>query len=224
MSEKSPLNEQENKLSQKMPDKSKQMKQTQTEPRDLNKPALDDDWLDIANDWQSQPFEHADIQSLLRKTKRRTLWAKLFLAIDIISVIALYVLFAYVLMMEDWQTATLVYVGVGCIMFTVYLFYAIKVRVGSWRMMTSDPNHILESAIIGCRSSIQYIKLIKWFTLILLPAVNLYLYAIAPYIEKPIMPVAIYGNGIIVLTIIICQLLQRKRERELNQLTSNISE
>ena len=224
MSEKSRINQQESKLTQGQPEQSKQIENEQTGPQDLNKPALDDDWLEIVNDWQNQPFEHTDILSLLSKTKRRTLWAKLFLAMDILSVIALYALFAYVLLEEDWETATLVYVGVGCIIFTVYLFYAIKVRVGSWRMMTSDPDHILESAIIGCRSSIQYIKLIKWFTLMLLPAVNLYLYAIAPHIEKPILPVAIYGNGMILLTLVITQVLQRKRERELNQLISSKEE
>ena len=44
---------------------------TQTEVANI----LDEQWLSLSQDWQSQPYEKTDIQALLKQTKKRTLLA-----------------------------------------------------------------------------------------------------------------------------------------------------
>ncbi|MEW6981554.1 hypothetical protein AAD001_02760 [Colwelliaceae bacterium 6471] len=189
-----------------------------------NQPALDNEWLTLAEDWQSQPYDKVDVNKLLKQTQRRTLWAKMLLFIDVLSTLFIIVFFIYGLYKGEWKTATLFYLGSASIAFVFYTAYAVKVRVKSWRLMAGDPNKIVESALIGCRSSLQYIKLIKWTSIPLFIWLNSYLYIIEPEVEKSVWPALIMSNGIIIVMTIVCHFMQRQRERELKQLESFLSE
>lgn len=185
---------------------------------------LDDDWLSMTSDWQSQPYEKVDITALVKQTKRRIIWAKILLACDVIAVLFLYALLAYVLLEDNEKAATIAYVVAGCVIYTVYLYHAIKLRIGSWRIMSSDPNNIIDSAIVGYKSSIQYNRLIKWATILLWPTVNIYLYVIAPLTEKSLFWPAVIGNLVLIGTILTVHWFQRKREQELKQMQEIKSE
>ncbi|PKG82429.1 hypothetical protein CXF85_13140 [Colwellia sp. 75C3] len=186
----------------------------------LDEQPLDENWLILSRDWQAQPFEKTDIKKLLKQTKRRTLWAKSLLVIDIIATLGLIIALMVGLYQGDWGTATIAYFTFGSLGSVVFVYYEIQIRLRIWQHSCDSPDKAVENAIAGVESSIKYIKLIKWSCWLLLPAVNWYIYAMIEESEKSPWPPFFAINTFVIIMWLITHWFHIKRERELLQLSS----
>ena len=203
-------------------------KNTLTEPdpeKDRDYPSsdeqsLDDTWLILSRDWQSQPYEKTDIKALLKQTKKRTLLAKSLLAIDIIATVGLIIALLVGLYQGDWGTATIVYLTFGSIMSVVFVYYEIQIRLRMWQQCCDSPDKAVANAIAGVESSIKYIKLVKLSCWLLLPAVNWYIYAMIAESEKSPWPPFFVINIFVLTMWSITHWFHKKREKELSKFGS----
>ncbi|HBY85579.1 MAG TPA: hypothetical protein DEO86_06865 [Colwellia sp.] len=179
---------------------------------------LDEQWLTLSQDWQSQPYEKADIQALLKQTKKRTLLAKSLLAIDAITTIGLIIALVVGLYQGDWGTATIAYLAFGAITSVVFVYYEIKIRLRIWQHSCDSPDKAVANAIEGAESSIKYIKLIKLSCWLILPAANWYIYAMISGSEKSPWPPFFVINIVIVSLWLVSHWFHKKRTKELSQL------
>lgn len=179
---------------------------------------LDEQWLSLSQDWQSQPYEKADIQALLKQTKKRTLLAKSLLAIDAIATVGLIIALLVGLYQGDWGTATIAYLAFGAITSVVFVYYEIKIRLRIWQHSCDSPDKAVANAIAGVESSIKYIKLIKLSCWLLLPAANWYVYAMIGESEKSPWPPFFVINIIVVSLWFLSHWFHKKRAKELSQL------
>jgi hypothetical protein len=193
-------------------------KDNQTPP--LDEQPLDENWLILSRDWQAQPFEKTDINKLLKQTKRRTLWAKSLLAIDIIATLGLIIALMVGLYQGDWGTATIAYFTFGSLGSVVFVYYEIEIRLRIWQRSCDSPDKAVENAIAGVESSIKYIKLIKWSCWLLLPVVNWYIYAMIEASEKSPLPAFIFINVFVLSMWLVTHWFHKKRDEELAQLSS----
>lgn len=180
---------------------------------------LDEQWLSLSQDWQSQPYEKTDIQALLKQTKKRTLLAKSLLVVDVIATLGLIIALLVGLYQGDWGTATIIYLAFGAITSVVFVYYEIKIRLRIWQHSCDSPDKAIVNAIAGVESSIKYIKLIKLSCWLLLPAVNWYIYAMIGETEKSPWPPFFVINMVIVSLWLISQWFHQKRTKELIQLS-----
>ncbi len=180
---------------------------------------LDEQWLTLSQDWQSQPYEKTDIQALLKQTKKRTLLAKSLLAIDIIATVGLITALLIGLYQGDWGTATIAYLAFGAITSVVFVYYEIKIRLRIWQHSCDSPDKAVANAIAGLESSIKYIKLIKLSCWFLLPAVNWYIYVMVEASEKSPWPPFFVINLVIVILWLVSHWFHKKRIKELSQLS-----
>jgi hypothetical protein len=186
----------------------------------LDEQPLDENWLILSRDWQAQPFEKTDINKLLKQTKRRTLWAKSLLAIDIIATLGLIIALMVGLYQGDWGTATIAYFTFGSLGSVVFVYYEIEIRLRIWQRSCDSPDKAVENAIAGVESSIKYIKLIKWSCWLLLPVVNWYIYAMIEASEKSPLPAFIFINVFVLSMWLVTHWFHKKRDEELAQLSS----
>jgi hypothetical protein len=181
---------------------------------------LDEQWLALTQDWQAQPFEKADIQALLKKTKRRTLWAKSLLVVNLIATIGLLSAFTLALYQGSWNKATLVYLGLSSVFSTVFVYYEIKIRRQTWQQYCDSPDKAISHAIAGCKSSIRYVQLLKYSTWLILPLVNVYLFFMIRELDKSPWPAFMTVNVFMMVTWGISHFVHLKRNKELAQLLS----
>jgi len=179
---------------------------------------LDEQWLALSQDWQSQPYEKTDIQALLKQTKKRTLLAKSLLAIDVIATVGLIIALLVGLYQGDWGTATIAYLAFGAITSVVFVYCEIKIRLRIWQYSCDSPDKAVANAVAGVESSIKYIKLIKLSCWLLLPAVNWYIYAMIGETEKSPWPPFFVINIVIVSLWLVSHWFHKKRTKELSQL------
>ncbi|PKI13935.1 hypothetical protein [Colwellia sp. 12G3] len=186
----------------------------------LDKQPLDESWLLLSQDWQSQPYEKTDIPALLKQTKKRTLLAKSLLVIDVIATLGLIIALLVVLYQGGWGTATIAYLAFGSIMSVAFVYYEIKIRLRIWQQSCDSPDKAVANAIAGVKSSISYIKLIKLSCWLLLPVVNWYVYVMIEESEKSPWPPFFAINTFIIIMWLITHWFHKKRARELSQLTA----
>jgi hypothetical protein len=179
---------------------------------------LDENWLLLSQDWQTQPYEKTDVSALLRQTKKRTLLAKSLLALDVLATLALVVALLVGLYQGDWGTATIAYLTFGSIGSLVFVYYEIKIRLYLWQHCCDSPDKAVANAISGIESSIRYIKLTKLSCYFLLPAVNWYLYAMIAESEKSPWLSFIVINSFIIGMWLLTHWFHLKRNKELSQL------
>ena len=181
--------------------------------------SLDENWLLLSQDWQTQPYERTDVEALLKQTKKRTLLAKSLLALDIAATLALIVALLIGLYQGDWGTATIAYLTFGCIGSLVFVYYEIKIRLRIWQHCCDSPDKALANAISGIESSIRYIKLIKLSCYFLLPAANWYVYAMQEVADKFTWLPFFAMNGFIIVMWALTHWFHLKRNKELSQLS-----
>jgi len=189
-----------------------------------DKNPLDDQWQALSQDWQAQTYEKIDINALVNKTKRRTLLAKALLAFDILGTLSITLLFVYGLYQGDWQTPTLIYVGAGSLFSIIFVSITIKIRLAAWKIFEIEPEKIIETAIKGCQSSLQYIRLVKLSCYLIIPMVNWYVYEVVKLNGKSMFYPLIIANSFVILIYLLTHYFQRKRERDLKHLMNNPSE
>jgi len=179
---------------------------------------LDEQWLSLSQDWQTQPFEKTDIQVLLKQTKRRTLWAKLLLAFDIVATLAVIIAFMIGMYQGDWNNATITYLGVCGLLSAVFVYYEIQIRQQTWQHSCDSPDKAIQNAIAGCKSSIKYVLLIKYSTWLVFPVVNGYLFVMVSESDKSPWPAFIIVNFFVIAMWSISHFFHLKRNKELKQL------
>jgi hypothetical protein len=179
---------------------------------------VDEQWAELSQDWQSQPFTKVDVNALLKQTKKRTYLAKSLLGLDILATLGLVIAFIVGIYQGDWKTATLAYLAFGSILSIVFVYYEIKIRLKIWQQSCDSPDEAIDNAIAGCQSSIKYIQLIKLSCWLLLPAVNAYIYAMLTESEKSPWPPFIMINSFVLIMWGITHYFHKKRNVELKQL------
>ncbi|MCP4986678.1 MAG: hypothetical protein GY928_11675 [Colwellia sp.] len=182
---------------------------------------LDEAWLLLTQDWQAQPYEKTDIQALLKQTKKRTMLAKSLLALDVIATIGLLIALFVGLYQGDWGKATIAYLTFGSVGSLVFVCYEIKIRLRIWQHCCDSPDKAVENAISGIESSIRYIKLIKLSCWLLLPIVNVYIYAMLQESDKSPWPPFLAINGFVIVMWSITHWFHLKREKQLIKLSSD---
>lgn len=184
----------------------------------LDSSVIDEQWAQMSQDWQSQPIIKTDINRLLKQTKQRTVWAKSLLVIDIMATLAMLFVASYMWLSGSKDQATIIYLGGGGILSIIFVIFAIKARLSAWKINCGSPDKAIEHAIVGCQSSISYIKLIKFSCLIIGPFANWYVFAVTEQLEKsPIVGLAIL-NIFLVSIWLVSQSFYIKRQKELKQL------
>jgi len=181
---------------------------------------VDEQWAELSQDWQSQPFTKVDVNALLKQTKKRTYLAKSLLGLDILATLGLIIAFAVGIYQGGWKIATLAYLAFGSVLSIVFVYYEIKIRLGIWQQSCDSPDKAIDNAIAGCQSSIKYIQLIKLSCWFLLPAVNAYIYAMISESEKSPWPPFIMVNSFVLIMWLVTHYFHMKRNAELKQLTS----
>ncbi|WDE00118.1 hypothetical protein [Thalassomonas actiniarum] len=196
---------------------------TQQSPLNEQSP-LDDSWLAISQDWQEQPYEKANLDVLVKKTRRRTWWAKFLLAANILATLGILIALIAGLYQDNRQTPTLAYLAFGFVFSVVFVYYEIKIRRSAWQLTDAGPDEALKAAVLGCQSSLQYARLMKWsFYLLIIPA-NWYAYAMMQLRETFSWKAFVFVNGLLAVMYICSHIYQKKRERELaslNQVSDN---
>jgi len=182
--------------------------------------SLDEDWLLLSQDWQTQPYEKTDVEVLLKQTKNRTLLAKSLLAIDIVATLSLIVALLVGLFQGDWGTATIAYLTFGSVGSLVFVYYEVKIRLHIWQHCCDSPDKAVANAISGIESSIRYIKLTKLSCYLLLPAVNWYIYAMIAESEQSSWPSFIVINSFVIGMWSLTHWFHLKRKKELAQLST----
>ena len=199
-------------------DESKIKKYNNLQGEEITPTPLDEQWLSMSQDWQSQPYDKMDITALIKQTQRRLLQAKALLAFDVIGTIVLSLEVLYGFYYDDWDKPTLMYTGTASILSIAFVFYAVKIRLASWRLFAVEPENIISTAIVGCKASLQYIKLLKLSCYAIFPMVNWYLYEIVTMKEKSLLIPLIFANSTILVMYFVSHYYQVKREKELVQL------
>lgn len=182
-------------------------------------PMLDEQWQSLTKDWQAQPFEKTDMNALVKKTKRRTYWAKSLLALDITATVLIFSIFIYGCFADKWEMSTqlfLFFSGIGSI---IFVYYEFKIRLNTWQQNCGTPDKALEHAIASCQSSIKYIKLIKSWSWVMFPGMNCYLYIALQGTDKSLWSSFFFINIFMVATWLVTHAFHKKRIKELKELT-----
>ena len=191
----------------------------------LNKPEEshempDTDWLAMSNDWQSQPFAKADIEVLLKRTRRRTYWAKSCLALNVIATIGILIFFVYGLLQDEFGEPVNSYLGICGLLSIVFVYYEFKIRLTTWQQCCDSPDKAIVNAIASCESSIKYCVLTKISFIPFLVVINWFLFTIDGESEKSIWPPVIFVNSFMLLAYGVTELFLRKRRAEHKKLLS----
>lgn len=186
-------------------------------PVEIEKP-LDQEWLELAQDWQQQPFTTVDMDKLTKKTARRLLKTKLIFVIDLIAIIGVIILFFYLWLFSSEDKSTVIYMGFAALTSPIYMYISYKMRIDSWKVGVGTPTSAISAAIKACYSSIQYLQLIKYCSFIMFIPINWYIYAIKAAQNKPMLLGLILTNSILLLMYGISQRMQQKRKKELVEL------
>ena len=123
---------------------------------------LDLQWVELTQDWQSQPTEKSDIKALLKQTKRRTIKAKALFASSVIATITMLLSWCYGTFFAELDPLFNHYMGICGLMSIVFCYYEYKVRIQVWREIAQSPEQAIQNALKGHQSSLNYIKLVKW--------------------------------------------------------------
>lgn len=182
---------------------------------------IDEQWDSLVDDWQSQSYKHIDINALIAQSKKRTLIAKAFIALNVIATIGLYVSFFIGLYEGDWDTPIMAYLGGGAVLSTVYVYYEIKIRVNTWKLSEGSPEQAVQRALSGIEGAIKYCWLMKISFLVLLPLMNWFAYEVAKTSEKSGLFGFVFVNSMLVISYGITHYYHKKRIREKVQLEEN---
>ncbi|NQY64413.1 MAG: hypothetical protein HRT38_11890 [Alteromonadaceae bacterium] len=179
---------------------------------------LDEQWLALAEDWQSQPYEKVDIQALFNKTRRRILGAKCLLAFDIVVTLAMLVFVVIGFISDSFDLPTLVFLVFGVASSIIYIAYTIKIRLGTWALSEQSPTSVINTAIVGYKSSIKFLKLIKFSTIGMFFGVNIYLVVMNQIYDKPLVGALIFINLTIVVMYASAHYYHVSRQKELEHM------
>lgn len=183
---------------------------------------LDEQWAEMSQDWQSQPVPTTDVIVLLKKTQRRNRHSKILFAADSIVTILLIISFIYGLYVDDWSTPTMNYLGFGSLASIGFVAYSFKIRLNAWNMIAQSPDKAIETAIATCKSSIQYLKMMKYSTYIFFLPMNWYVWEMSKFNDKPVLRGIIVANLILLVIYLWAHKRQLVRTQELQNLNETL--
>jgi hypothetical protein len=184
---------------------------------------LDETWAELAEDWQSQPYQKADISALLKKTKRRNRQSKLLFILDIAVTVLTLLAFCYGRYIAHWHEFTLSYLAIVALGSIGLVGYSYKIRIKAWRLIAQSPDKAIDTAIETCKSSIQYLKLIKYSCYFFIIPVNWYVWQMTIINNKSQLKGIIVSNLILLVIYLWAVKRQRTRKVELNALNASNS-
>ncbi|NQY34496.1 MAG: hypothetical protein HRT37_05935 [Alteromonadaceae bacterium] len=176
---------------------------------------LDEQWLALTEDWQSQPYDKVDIKVLFNKTRRRILGAKCLLALDLVATLAMIVFMIIGFISDSFDMATLYFLVFGVVSSIVYIAYTIYIRSGTWALSEQSPTDVISTAIVGYKSSLKFIRLIKVSTIGMFFGTNIYLVVMNQVHEKPIIGALLLINILMAVMYTGAHYYQVKRQEEL---------
>ncbi|MDP7593279.1 MAG: hypothetical protein QF552_11430 [Litorilituus sp.] len=186
----------------------------------VDSPMLDEQWLELTEDWQSQPYEKTDIKALLKQTRRRTYWAKALLALNVLATLGMLLGFFYGLSQGRFGTSMNTFLGICGVLSTAFVIYEIKIRFTTWQNCCDSPDKAIDSAIAGCESSLKYIVLTKLAFLPFWLLANWFFYSISIEESRAMWPSLIFINVYLVICYLVTERFHRKRKKEYKQLLS----
>jgi len=186
--------------------------------KETTKETLDQDWLDLVEDWQQQPFTKVDINQLTQQTARRIFKTKLIFTTDLIATIVIIISFFHVWLFSSEDKSTVIYIGFAALTTPIYMYISYKMRIASWKIGVGTPTSAISAAIEACYSSIQFLQLLKYSVFALFIPINWYVYALKTAQNKPMLFGFILVNSILLLMYAISYRMQQKRKNELANL------
>jgi hypothetical protein len=181
---------------------------------------LDEQWAVITQDWQTQPVQETDVVALLKQTKRRMLWAKVFLTLNVIAVVGIFIYFIIGLSQGDLGTPMNTYLGMSGLVMTIFVYYEIKIRLQTWRQCCDSPDKAIDNAIAACQSSIKYMILNKLACIPFTIMGNWFVVVMAFENDKPIWTGLIFVNVILITIYIVSDKFHKKRKEEYQRLSA----
>lgn len=185
-----------------------------------DKPPMDEQWDELVNDWQSQPYEKVDTEALVKKLKKRTIGAKLMLLSNVLGTIIVAIGFIWSLFKEEPDHVLTIFLGAGGVFSFIYTIIEIKIRTATWKMDASDPEQVFNKTLSGLKGSIQYAKLWLYNCYLMLPAINWFIWEVTRKSEKNVLMGFLIANGLMFLFIAGGLIYQNRRKTELENFMS----
>ncbi|NQZ82080.1 MAG: hypothetical protein HRT52_13785 [Colwellia sp.] len=181
---------------------------------------LDEQWAAMRQDWQAQPVPKTDINVLLKQTKRRTLWAKTFLGLNVLFTIAVFIAFLIGLYDGEYGTPMNTYLGIASFGTAIFVYYEIKIRLQTWRQCCDSPDKAVDNAILACQSSIKYMILNKLSCIPFAITGNWFLVVMAEENDKSPLKGLLFINILLIVVYVVADKLHKKRKKEYQRLMS----
>jgi len=181
---------------------------------------LDEQWAEMTQDWQAQSVPKTDISALLAQTKRRTLWAKGCLGLNVLFTIAVIIAFLIGLFQGEYGTPMNTYLGIASIGTAIFVYYEVKIRLQTWRQCCDSPDKAIDNAIVACESSIKYMILNKISCIPFAMAGNWFIVVMAEENEKSPLKGLLFINFFLIFVYVVADKLHKKRKKELQRLMS----
>lgn len=188
-----------------------------------DKPPIDEQWDELVNDWQSQPYEKVDTDALVKKLKKRTRGAKLMLLSNVIATIGMFIGFIWSFYKQEPDNVLTIFLGVGGALSLIYTIVEIRIRTATWKMDATDPEQVFNKTLSGLEGSIQYAKLWLYTCYLMLPGMNWFIWEVSKTSEKNMLTGYLIANTLMILFIIGGLIYQKRRKEELANLESFLS-
>ncbi len=185
---------------------------------------LDEQWLALSQDWQTQPVKKTDVSALLKQTKRRTQGAKVCFALNILATLGLVIAFLYGVFDNQLGDPFNTYLGGGALLSIIFLYFETKIRLNTWRQLCDSPEKAIVNAISACQSSVKYMAMTKISFLPFLLLMNWFVYEIGQLKEKDVIDGYLMANGFMLIMYIVVEYFHRKRKKQYKQLSKSLSE
>ena len=194
---------------------------TKSQQLDSNneKIAIEDDaWAELSQDWQSQSTPKADLNELVKSTRKRTRNAKLCFSANIIATLGLIMVFLYGVYDGQWGQPSNIYMGLGSVLCILFVSFETKLRLTTWSQISDSPDKAIENALALSKASIKYMLITKISFIPFLPLINWYVYTVSQTNNKDVLPAYLLSNGLLVVTYLVVEYLHRKRKSEYQKL------
>lgn len=189
-----------------------------SETRAESSQIADETWEKLSQDWQSQPYQSVNAHTLLAQTRKRTLWAKFLLAMNVVATISFIILVVVMWLGDSEDKTTLTYLIFAAVGSVIFVYYEIKIRLAAWQHVSASPNLAIVDAIKGIESSINYIRLTKFSCWFLVPSGSWYVFEMAKQGNSSVwLGLSIFNVSIAAMWGI-SDFFHRKRQTELTQL------
>ena len=177
-------------------------------------------WDAMISDWQSQPYERADTDKLIKQLTRRTRIAKWMFASNILATLFIAGAWAWFLFDAEEKRALTIFSGVIAVFSFIYTVIEFKIRKETWAMDATDPEQIFNKGVSSAKGALQYTKLWLYSSYILLPLGNWFVWERSKTSPKDPIPFYIFINVFLVVLILIGLIYQKRRKKELENLES----